>query len=182
LAILPYPARHEQIWPMRGGSQYTVRAIHPGDAAMLQNLVQRLSPRSRYFRFVSAMTELPPPMLARFTLIDYDREMALVAVTRDRGGDGAADERIVGVSRYVINPDGTSCEFALLVDDAFNHRGVGSRLMESLMDVAREKGLAEIVGLVLFDNVPMLALMRHLGFTLRHFTDDPSFVRVSHAL
>ena len=83
LAILPYPARHEQVWPLRGGGQYTVRPIHPNDAQMLQGLVQHLSPESRYFRFVSSMRELPPSMLARFTLIDYDREMALVAVYKE---------------------------------------------------------------------------------------------------
>jgi acetyltransferase len=68
------------VWPMRGGGQYTVRPIHPDDAQMLQALVRGLSAESRYFRFISSMAELPPAMLARFTLIDYDREMALVAV------------------------------------------------------------------------------------------------------
>jgi len=65
---------------MRGGGEYTVRPVQPDDAQMLQDLVQGLSKESRYFRFVSSMHELPPAMLARFTLIDYDREMALVAV------------------------------------------------------------------------------------------------------
>ena len=90
LAILPYPAHHEQVWPLRGGGQYTIRPIRPDDAHMLQALVKSLSPESRYFRFVSSLTELPPSMLSRFTLIDYDREMALVAVqtTRTPGEDG----------------------------------------------------------------------------------------------
>ncbi|MBP6308943.1 MAG: acetate--CoA ligase family protein, partial [Burkholderiaceae bacterium] len=90
LAILPYPAQHEQVWPMRGGEQYTIRPIHPDDADMLQTLVRSLSSESRYFRFVSSMHELPPQMLSRFTLIDYDREMALVAVYTERkaGEDG----------------------------------------------------------------------------------------------
>ena len=86
LAILPYPTGLEREWPLRsggahlGGGIYTVRPIHPDDAQMLQELMQHLSPESRYFRFVSSIVELPPSMLARFTLIDYDREMALVAV------------------------------------------------------------------------------------------------------
>ena len=82
-------------------------------------------------------------MLARFTLIDYDREMALVAVVKQRspGPDGemVETERIVGVSRYITNPDQSSCEFALLVADDFNGKGLGSRLMLSIMDVARER-------------------------------------------
>jgi acetyltransferase len=186
LAILPYPARHEQVWPLPGGGEYTVRPVHPNDAQMLQGLVQHLSPESRYFRFVSSMTELPPSMLARFTLIDYDREMGLVAVWKERSaapdGTFTDTERIIGVSRYITHPDQTSCEFSLLVADDFNGRGIGSRLMESLMAVAREKGLAEMDGLVLTHNPAMLKLMKALGFAVKPFPEDPDFRLVTHAL
>jgi acetyltransferase len=186
LAILPYPARYEQVLPLRGGGEYTLRPIHPDDALMLQQLVNDLSPESRYFRFVSSMIELPRSMLARFTLIDYDREMALVAVVKERSasadGEIVETERIVGVSRYITNPDQASCEFSLVVADDFNGKGVGSRLMESIMDVARDKGLAEIEGLVLANNAGMLKLMNSLGFTVKPFADDPDFKLVTHAL
>ena len=186
LAILPYPAHHEQVWPLRGGGQYTIRPIRPDDAQMLQALVKSLSPESRYFRFVSSLTELPPGMLSRFTLIDYDREMALVAVhqTREAGADGefVTTERIVGVSRYVTNVDATSCEFALVVADDFGGKGLGSRLMLSIMEVAREKGLTEIEGLVLVNNPGMLRLMKSLGYTIKAFTEDPDFRLVTHPL
>ena len=85
-------------------------------------------------------------MLARFTLIDYDREMALVAVVKERtpAGDGSRTEteRMIGVSRYITNPDASSCEFSLVVADDFKGQGLGSRLMLSIIDVARSKGLA----------------------------------------
>ncbi|HEX6362952.1 MAG TPA: GNAT family N-acetyltransferase, partial [Albitalea sp.] len=186
LSILPYPARYEQVWPLRGGGEYTVRPIQPDDAQMLQELVHNLSPESRYFRFVSSLTELPPSMLARFTLIDYDREMALVAVVKERHatpqGDMVETERIVGVSRYVTNPDQSSCEFSLVVADDFNGKGLGSRLMESIMQVARDKGLTEIMGLVLANNPQMLRLMKGLGYKVATFAEDPDFKLVSHAL
>ncbi len=186
LAILPYPARYEQVWPLPGGGEYMVRPIHPDDAQMLQDLMHHLSPESRYFRFVSSMMELPPSMLAHFTLIDYDREMALVAVFRERkaGPDGEIQEseRIVGVSRYITNPEPSSCEFALVVADDFNGKGLGSRLMLSIMDVARDKGLAEIEGLVLANNPGMLKLMRGLGFAVKPFAEDPDFKLVTHVL
>jgi acetyltransferase len=179
LAILPYPSQHEQLWPLRGGGDYTVRPIHPDDASMLQEFVRKLSPESRYFRFVSSMQELPATMLSRFTLIDYDREMALVAIVREPGvdADGAAIEvpRVVGVSRYITNPDRTSCEFSLVVADDFGGQGLGSRLMLSIMDFAREKGLTEIEGLVLANNPNMLKLMRNLGFTVKSFPEDADF-------
>ena len=186
LAILPYPARYEQVWPLRDGGQYTVRPIHPNDAQMLQAMVQELSPESRYLRFVSSMRELPPSLLARFTLIDYDREMALVAVVKERrtgaGGEIVETERIVGVSRYVTNLDQSSCEFSLVVNDDFKGKGLGSRLMESIMEVAREKGLAEIEGLVLAKNPTMLKLMKSLGFTVKPFAEDRDFMLVTHTL
>ena len=186
LAILPYPARYAQVWPMPGGAEYAIRPIRPDDAQMLQGLMQHLSPESRYFRFVSSIAQLPPTMLARFTLIDYDKEMALVAVAKERtpGEDGAIVEiqRIVGVSRYITNPDQSSCEFALVVADDFNGKGLGSRLMLSIMDVAREKGLSEIDGLVLANNPSMLKLMRSLGFSVKTYADDPDFKLVTHLL
>ena len=193
LAILPYPAQHEQVWPLpnaegegKGAAEYTVRPVHPNDADMLQQFVRGLSPESRYFRFVSTMHELPPGMLSRFTLIDYDREMALVAVVREKeaGADGQITEtsRIVGVSRYITNPDRSSCEFSLAVADAYRGRGLGSRLMLSIMDFAREKGLQEMQGLVLTHNPNMLRLMRKLGFEVKPYPEDAEFRLVVHSL
>ncbi|MCH8856265.1 MAG: bifunctional acetate--CoA ligase family protein/GNAT family N-acetyltransferase, partial [Proteobacteria bacterium] len=186
LAILPYPARFEQVWPLAGGGEVTVRPVRPDDAQMLQDLVRGLKPESRYFRFASAIKELPPGLLARLTLIDYDREMALVAVygertARDDGGFDEA-ERIVGVSRIITNPDQTSCEFSLLVADDFGGKGLGSRLMEGITDAAREKGLSDIEGLVLTNNTDMLKLMRGLGFAVKPHPEEPDFRLVTRSL
>ena len=186
LAILPYPSRFEQVLTLRGGGTCHLRPIRPDDAQMLQDLVRGLSPESRYFRFVSSFNELPATMLSRFTLIDYDREMALVAVVRDRtaaeDGSFAEIDRIVGVSRYVITPDQQSCEFSLVVAEDMKGKGLGSRLMESIMEAARERGLSEIAGLVLRSNAAMLKLMRNMGFEVKRFDEDPDFVKVTHAL
>lgn len=186
LAVLPYPAGLEREWPLKGGGLYTIRPIHPDDADMLQAFVRSLSSESRYFRFASSLPELPARMLARFTLIDYDREMALVAVARERhtADDGTVSEteQILGVSRYVTNADGNSCEFSLTVSDQFKGQGLGSRLMLSIMDVARNKGLTEIVGLILTNNAPMLRLMASLDFQIANFTEDPDFRIATKAL
>jgi acetyltransferase len=186
LAILPYPSQHEQLCPLAGGGEYIVRPVHPDDAEMLQSFVRGLSPESRYFRFVSSMQELPANMLARFTLIDYDREMALVALftesSTDMDGHVTENTRIVGVSRYITNPDRASCEFSLVVADEFKGKGLGSRLMLSIMDFAREKGLTEIEGLVLANNPNMLKLMKGLGFKVKSFPEDPDFKLVTHHL
>jgi acetyltransferase len=186
LAILPYPSQHEQLCMLAGGGEYVVRPVHPDDAHMLQSFVRGLSPESRYFRFVSSMQELPATMLSRFTLIDYDREMALVALvteeSKDAQGNTVESTRIVGVSRYITNPDRASCEFSLVVADEFKGRGLGSRLMLSIMDFAREKGLTEIEGLVLANNPNMLKLMKGLGFAIKSFPEDADFKLVTHHL
>jgi len=188
LAILPYPTAHEREWPMKGGGMYAIRPIRPDDAEMLQALVRGLSDESRYFRFASTLTELPARMLARYTLIDYDREMALVAVHTPRhaaedGGNGERErERIIGVSRFITNPDQTSCEFSLVVADDFKGQGLGTRLMLSIMDAARAKGLTEIDGLILANNLAMLRLMKSLGFAITPFVDDPDFKLATKAL
>ena len=112
---------------MRGGGEYTVRPIHPDDAEMLQNL----SSESRCFRFVSSMKELPWPMLSRLTLIDCDREMALVAIHREckdgPNGESVETKRTVGVSRSITNFDPSSCDFSLVAND-FNGKGLSTGL------------------------------------------------------
>ncbi len=177
LAILPYPSNQESEWPMRNGNRYKIRPLHPHDAEMLQTLVRNLSPESRYFRFISSMRELPERMLARFTLIDYDREMAMVATYQERApkpeGGFTVTEKIIAVSRYVTNPDKSSCEFSLLVADEFNGQGLGSRMMSSIIDVARSKGLTTMEGLVLAKNSGMLKLMRSLDFKIHIYEEDP---------
>ncbi|MFI4939195.1 MAG: GNAT family N-acetyltransferase [Burkholderiales bacterium] len=179
LAILPYPSGRETEWPMRDGSRYIVRPLHPDDAEMLQTAVRSLSAESRYFRFVSSIHELSDRMLARFTLIDYDREMALVAIYKERNpnpdGSFTETERIIGVSRYTTNPDKSTCEFALTIADEFKGQGLGSRLMHSIIDVARSKGLSFMEGLVLNKNAAMLKLMRSLNFQIKPYEEDADF-------
>ena len=186
MAILPYPSNYTQEWPMRGGHHYTLRPVQPDDASMLQELVRGLSEKSRYYRFASSLRELSVQMLARYTLIDYDREMALVAVRTERApgvtGDFIETETIIGVSRYIANPDRSSCEFSLLVDDRYSGQGLGTRLMLGIMDVARDKGLSEIDGLVLCKNTGMLKLMTSLGFQIRPYDEDPDFRLCSKSL
>ncbi len=116
---------------------------------------------------------MSPEQLARFTQIDYDREMALIAVVEDDHG-----ETEIGVARYVVNPDWRSCEFALTVADAWQHKGIGHRLMEALIDVARTKGLKSMEGDVLANNLNMLELVAGLGFSVAAREEDPAVKHV----
>jgi acetyltransferase len=168
MAIHPYPAHLVSEWTTRNGARVTVRPIRPEDAAIEREFVEQLSPEARYFRFLTTIRELSPQMLARFTQIDYDREMALIAVTAK---DGREEE--VGVTRYITNPDGASCEFAIVVDDEWQKCGLGRHLMTQLIEVARSRGLVALSGYILADNRPMLALAASLGFVIGDVAGEP---------
>jgi acetyltransferase len=173
MAICPYPSHLTRTWVARDGREVLIRAIRPEDAEMEQAFVRGLSEDARYFRFINALHELSDRMLVRFTQIDYDRELALVAVVDEDGHD-----RELGVARYAIATDGSSCEFAIVVGDEAQGMGLGSRLMGSLMDAARARGLKTMEGFVLATNHRMLKLMESLGFEVEAAPDDPSMRRV----
>jgi acetyltransferase len=158
MAIHPYPAELEGTLRLRDGSRVPVRPIRPEDVALETRFFERLSEKSRYQRFHYDLHKLPPEMLARFTQLDYDRELALVAL------DPAGGE-FIGVGRYAPNPDGESAEFALTVADAWQGRGVGRALLERLCECARTAGYSALWGHILNANVDMLGLAARLGFT-----------------
>jgi acetyltransferase len=174
MAILPYPNSLTHEITTRDGFHCRFRAVRPEDADKLQQFVRALSSEARYYRFLSTMAELSPTLLARFTQIDYDREMAIVATIND----GTPDERIIGVTRYLLNADAVTAEFALVVADDFHNRGIGSALMNTICDIARSRGIKAIIGQVLASNSDMLALMKRLGFVEDRDPDDGDLRRV----
>jgi acetyltransferase len=169
MAIHPYPSHLVWRWQLPDGMDVLIRPIRPEDAAIEKTFVNNLSEQAKYFRFMQALHELTPEMLVRFTQIDYDREMALIAVTREDDSD-----REIAVARYVANPDATSCEFAIVVADEWTHKGIGTRLMQNLMQVAKARGLRTMEGEVLAENRPMLDMAKNLGFTITQNEEDYS--------
>jgi len=177
MAIHPYPRHLVNEDHLSDGTPLTIRPIRPEDAENEVDFMRRLSPQAKRFRFMGTVSELSPQMLARFTQIDYRTEMAFVAMVGEPG-----DQMQVGVARYAINPDGKSCEFAIVVSDEIQHQGIGTRLMKALMEAGRDHGLIMIEGTVLVDNTPMLNLMEELGFSIRRDPDDRSVVIVERSL
>jgi acetyltransferase len=174
MAIYPYPVHLIQEWQMNDGKVVTIRPIRPEDAELEQEFVKNMSDESRYYRFMDTLRELTQTMLVRFTQIDYDREMALVAIMPQEDGK----EMQIGVARYVGNPDGESVEFALAVGDDWQKCGVGRKLMTALIECARMKGYRAVVGDVLSTNSKMFRLMTSLGFTIHPHPDDTAVKRV----
>ena len=173
MAIHPYPSELEQTWQLASGLDVVIRPIKPEDAGIEQDFIRNLSAQSRFFRFMRAMQELTPDMLARFTQIDYDREMAFVALKK--GPKGMVE---FGVARYVTNPDWNSAEFALVVADEYQRKGVGTKLMQALMSTAKNRGLKILEGEILEQNRPMRSLVKKLGFVEEPIPDDLQVVHV----
>jgi acetyltransferase len=177
LAIHPYPIQLVNRIQLSDGTDIVIRPIRPEDAEIEQAFVRSLSDKSRYFRFMNTIQELSLEMLVRFTQIDYYNEMALIAVTREKGA-----EVQIGVARYMTNPDKKSCEFALVISDNWQGRGIGRQLMRKLMEVARDRDLETMEGQVLSNNFTMLSLMTSLNFTIGVDQDDSGVKRVEKQL
>ena len=168
LAIHPYPIHLVTDEQLNDGTDIVIRPIRPEDAEIEQAFIRGLSAESKYFRFMNSIHELSLEMLVRFTQIDYHNEMALVAI--NPGVDG---EEEIGVARYMTNPDKKTCEFAIVVSDKWQGKGIARLLMQKLIDIARNRGLEKMEGQVLANNYRMLELMTSLNFTVGNDPDDP---------
>lgn len=160
---------------LHDGTQVVVRPIRREDAALERAFIERLSPESRRLRFLGSMSEPGDDLIRRLTDIDYQRDVAFVALVER---DGAQQE--IGVSRFNIAPDGQSCECAVTVADEWRNRGLGSLLMHHLIEVARQRGVRTMISLDAADNPAMRDLARYLGF--RRERDPNDATQVIHTL
>jgi acetyltransferase len=167
------PPRYPVEALLRDGSRITIRPITPEDEAREQDFVRGLSTESRYFRFMNTLRELSPGMLHRFTDPDPAREVALVALCADQG-----ELRQVAVARFAATESADAGEFAIVVADAMQGKGLGTRLMQELIRNARGRGLRQLEGTVLSSNHRMLTLMQRLGFEVGAVPEDQRLRRV----
>lgn len=166
LVISPYPSEYEFHETTNDGRKLFIRPIKPEDAALFEELFGVLSPTSIYFRFFSTIKEISPAMLARFTQIDYDREIALVALEEE-----TEKEKMLGVARVFGDPDGIKGEFSILIGDPWHGQGIGAKLLGRVLKIAQEQNYEMIWGSVLRENRNMIALGKKLGFITKSGTD-----------
>jgi acetyltransferase len=166
LVISPYPISHVMQSKLTDGTDIVIRPIMPEDEPLERQFLATLSDESRRTRFFSAFKEVTHDWLVMFCNIDYDRHIAMVAETTEKG-----ERKIMGVVRLILDPDLNSGEIAALVHDRFQRKGVGKRLMQRVIEIARRKGLDEIRGEVLTDNSNMLGLCKKLGFATKRLPD-----------
>ena len=168
-----YPCECEYRACTRDGIEYVIRPIVPDDLERELAFVQSLSAESLYKRLMYAVRPTRD-MLGPYVSVDYDHRMALVAL------DGASgQEHIIGVARYACDDDIAAHEFAMVIADDWQRRGIGTRLLERLFQYARAHGVRRLYGRVLRDNVAMLALARKLRLSKTDCPDDPGLVTVT---
>ena len=171
LAIRPYPTQYSRPWTMKNGEGVAIRPIRPEDEPMLIRLHQELSDRSvylRYFQPLKLSQRTAHERLTRICFIDYDREIALVV--EHKAADGTPE--IIAIGRLSKLRGRNEAELAVLVDDRFQHLGMGTELYRRLIAVAKEEKLERVVSTLLGENRDMRAICQKLGFKLESDMED----------
>jgi len=172
LIIAPYPNQYEHDWMLRDGTPVLLRPMRPEDEPLVSAFLQKCSNETiffRYFRFVKQWTH---EMLIRFTQNDYDREVGIMAL-----GQPPGPEIMMGVSRLYMDADHATGEFAVIVGDPWQGKGLGPKLVEQVIAIARDQGVKVLYGDVLTQNQPMLDLAKKVGFKIRR-SEDPQLCRI----
>jgi acetyltransferase len=162
LVIMPYPTKYVTQWRAKDGTEITLRPIRPEDEPIELEFIRGLSTETSRMRFFQIIKDLPHEALVRFCNIDYDREMAFIAETRE--GERKIE---IAVARLILESNKTRGEFAVVVADKYQAQGLGVKLVDMLIAVAREKGVESIYGIILSENIKMIRLCEKLGFSTR---------------
>lgn len=162
LAIVPYPTKWVTPWRLTDGTDVILRPVRPEDEPLELEFVRSLSDESSRARFFRIIKNLKHESLVRFSNIDYDREMAFIAETKE--ADGRRVE--IGVGRLVLQQNRRRGEFAVVVADKYQDKGLGTKLVDMLINWAEEKGLESIYGIILPENRRMIQLSEKLGFRI----------------
>jgi acetyltransferase len=177
-AIRPYPVELEEELRLPGGRTFIFRPIRPEDEPMLKRAFERLTPEETRFRFMVPKKAFSHLAMARFTQIDYDRDMVMVLT--ERAPDGTTE--VHAVTQINVRPRDSKAEFAILVEERVTGLGLGPFMLQRIIEYARARGIEEIHGDVLADNSTMLKLCQVLGFTASASEHDPTVARVSRRL
>ena len=180
-AIRPYPIQYISRWEMDDGARVSLRPVSPGDEKKMVAFHHTLSDQSVYLRYANRLDlqqRIAHDRLVRVCFVDYDREMVLVA---DRKDPKTQERSIIALARLSKIHGSDDAKFSLLITDKYQHRGLGTQIMQKLLDIGREEKLSRIVATILKDNKGMQDLCRKLGFTLTEEAGEP-FVKAEISL
>ena len=166
LVISPYPKKYETLWKLRDGRTVILRPIKPEDEPLWLEMFRNFSEESIRYRFFEVIKDTPHEVRVRYCNIDYDREIGIVAELNEGG-----IRKILGVVRLVIEPDGKTGEVAIIVADPWQGLGLGTKMMDYMIEVCKDKGLETIYGVMLPDNYRAINLMKKMGFNIKYEED-----------
>ncbi|MEM0057870.1 MAG: bifunctional acetate--CoA ligase family protein/GNAT family N-acetyltransferase [Candidatus Bathyarchaeia archaeon] len=163
LVISPYPKKYETLWKMRDGRTVLLRPIKPEDEPLWLEMFQNCSEESIRYKLFQTLKHMPHEVRVRYCNIDYDREIAIVAELTENG-----KRKIIGTARVSIDPNGKSGELAFLVADPWQGLGLGTKLVDYVIEICRERGLETIYAIMVPDNLKAIELMKKFGFALKY--------------
>ena len=166
LVISPYPKRYETQWKLKNGQEVLLRPIKPEDEPMWLEMFQSFSEESIRYRFFQLLKDTPHEVRVRYCNIDYDREIAIVAELSEEN-----HRRILGVGRLSIEPDGKSGELAFIIGDQWQGLGLGTKVVDYVLEIAKEMGVETVYAIMLPDNRRALNLTKKMGFKLEYLDD-----------
>jgi acetyltransferase len=166
LVISPYPKKYEAIWSLKNGQEVLLRPIKPEDEPMWLEMFQSLSEESIRYRFFQMLKDTPHEVRVRYCNIDYDREVAIVAEIVEQG-----KRRLLGVGRLNFEIEGEVGEMSFLVSDKWQGLGLGTKIVDYVLDLAREKGITKVYAIMLPDNYRALSLTKKMGFKIEYLKD-----------
>jgi acetyltransferase len=166
MVISPYPKKYEMTWSLKNGQEVLLRPIKPEDEPLWLEMFQGFSEESIRYRFFQVLKDTPHEVRVRYCNIDYDREIAIVPEIVKSG-----QRKILGVARISIEPDGKSGEIAFIVTDRWQGLGLGTKMVDYVLDIAKEKGVENIYAIVLPDNSRALSLLKKIGFNFEYSGD-----------
>jgi acetyltransferase len=166
MVISPYPKKYELLWTLKNGQEVLLRPIKPEDEPMWLEMFQSFSEESIRYRFFQMLKDTPHEVRVRYCNIDYDREIAIVAEVIEEG-----KKKLLGVSRLSIETDGKIGEMAFIVGDQWQGLGLGTKMVDYTLEIAKEKGVENVYAIMLPDNYKALTLTKKMGFTIEYKED-----------
>ena len=166
MVISPYPKKYELLWLLKNGQEVLLRPIKPEDEPMWLEWFQSLSEEAIRYRFFQMIKDTPHEVRVRYCNIDYDREIALVAEIVENG-----KRKILGVTRLSKESDGKHGEMAFIVSDYWQGLGLGTKLVDYTLDLAKQQGVESVYVIMLQDNYRALSLTKKMGFNIEYLSD-----------
>ena len=165
-----YPSQYEERITLKNGREVFFRPVLPSDGHLLVGFFNKISPQTRYLRFMRHLDALPDDMLYHFTHVNYDSEFALIGLIEEDGNDA-----IIGVARYAVDPHETTADIAVTVRDDWQHLGLGKALLAKTIDIGKEHGVFRFKSMVDPENSIIRQILLELGYEVKYSSQSGCF-------